>query len=283
MKVYGLVGPSGSGKSYHAERILSQVGAQFIIDDGLLIRDNQIAGGFSAKFETNQIAAIKRAIFTDEGHRREVQSRLKNSHAKSVLVLGTSQKMVQTICAALGLGQDVEWLDIEERTSTADVALASQLRKRGMHAIPIFQSQLEQAALPLFIRKLKNRLLVQRSEMTVPSRANLTVVSPLFSQGGIYIHPRVVKDSISQLIREGGFPFQLRRVRFNPDEERVLRLHLTAHWEKDLLAHGQQLTKSVHRYLQEKLGLPYMQIDLHIDSIALPFAHAGRGVMERSN
>lgn len=270
MKVYGLVGPSGSGKSYHAEEIANQLGVKFIIDDGLLIRDNQIVAGFSAKFESNQIAAIKRAIFTDESHRRDVQSSVLQHQVRTILVLGTSHRMVQTICMALGLGQEIEWLEIDKWTSAADVQLAHHLRQRGMHAIPIFQSQLEEGALPLFIRKLRHRLLVQRSELTVPARANLTVVSPLFSQGGIYIHPRVVKESITQLMREGGFPFHLRRLRFNPDEERVLRLYVTADWQPNLLFHGQQLTRSINRYLQEKLGLPYMQIDLHIDSITLP-------------
>lgn len=270
MRVYGLVGASGTGKSYHAERIAVDLGVEFILDDGLLIHNNQIVAGFSAKFEANQIAAIKRAIFTDEVHRKTVQAGLARSQVQAVLVIGTSKRMVTTICSALELGAVMEWLPIEELTSEADMALARNLRTRGLHAIPIFQSQLEVAPLPAFIKKLKHRFLVQRSEVTVPSRNNLTVVSPLFNQGAIYIHPRVVKESIVQLMKEESYPFQMRRLKYNPDDERIIRLYVTATWERDLILHGQRLSRDVRSYLQEKLGLPYMRVNLHIDSITEP-------------
>jgi len=42
MKVYGFVGPSGTGKSYRAQMVASEKEISFIIDDGLLIKDNQV-------------------------------------------------------------------------------------------------------------------------------------------------------------------------------------------------------------------------------------------------
>ena len=44
MKVYAFVGPSGTGKSYRAQMVASEKGINFIIDDGLLIKDNQVIG-----------------------------------------------------------------------------------------------------------------------------------------------------------------------------------------------------------------------------------------------
>jgi SpoVK/Ycf46/Vps4 family AAA+-type ATPase len=49
MKVYAFVGPSGTGKSYRAQMVASEKGINFIIDDGLLIKDNQVIAGVSAK------------------------------------------------------------------------------------------------------------------------------------------------------------------------------------------------------------------------------------------
>ena len=40
MKVYAFVGPSGTGKSYRAQMVASEKEIHFIIDDGLLIKDN---------------------------------------------------------------------------------------------------------------------------------------------------------------------------------------------------------------------------------------------------
>ena len=42
IKTYAFVGPSGTGKSYRAQMVASEKGINYIIDDGLLIKDNQI-------------------------------------------------------------------------------------------------------------------------------------------------------------------------------------------------------------------------------------------------
>ena len=49
IKVYAFVGPSGTGKSYRAQMVASEKEIHFIIDDGLLIKDNKIIAGESAK------------------------------------------------------------------------------------------------------------------------------------------------------------------------------------------------------------------------------------------
>jgi ABC-type dipeptide/oligopeptide/nickel transport system ATPase component len=48
-KVFALVGESGTGKSFRAKLVAQKYGIEFIIDDGLLIRDNRILAGHSAK------------------------------------------------------------------------------------------------------------------------------------------------------------------------------------------------------------------------------------------
>ncbi len=42
IKVYAFVGPSGTGKSYRAQMVASEHDIHFIIDDGLLIKDNEV-------------------------------------------------------------------------------------------------------------------------------------------------------------------------------------------------------------------------------------------------
>ncbi len=63
MKVYALVGTSGTGKSYRAMTLASSRDIEFIIDDGLLIHGSKRLGGKSAKREKTKIAAVKRALF----------------------------------------------------------------------------------------------------------------------------------------------------------------------------------------------------------------------------
>jgi len=49
IKTYAFVGPSGTGKSYRAQLVASEHEINYIIDDGLLIKDNEIIAGNSAK------------------------------------------------------------------------------------------------------------------------------------------------------------------------------------------------------------------------------------------
>ena len=59
MHVYALVGKSGTGNSFRAKLLAEKIGVPYIVDDGLLIHDNTILAGKSAKQEKNYISAIK--------------------------------------------------------------------------------------------------------------------------------------------------------------------------------------------------------------------------------
>ena len=48
IKVFALVGKSGTGKSFRAKLIAEKYGIEVIIDDGLIIKDNSIIAGKSA-------------------------------------------------------------------------------------------------------------------------------------------------------------------------------------------------------------------------------------------
>ena len=48
MRVLAFVGPSGTGKSYRAQMVASEKNINFIIDDGLLIKDYDVIAGESA-------------------------------------------------------------------------------------------------------------------------------------------------------------------------------------------------------------------------------------------
>ena len=94
MKIYGLVGKSGSGKSYHAAGLCRKLGIESILDDGLLISANRVLAGVSAKRQDTKIRAIKTALFTDDAHKEAVAAKLAETSPASVLVIGTSERMI---------------------------------------------------------------------------------------------------------------------------------------------------------------------------------------------
>ena len=138
VRVYALVGESGTGKSFRAKLVAQKYGIELIIDDGLLIRDNRILAGHSAKKEKTFLAAVKVALFDDKGHRDETARRLQSERFKKVLILGTSIKMVNKIAARLQLSQPAKIIKIEDIATKEEIEKALRTRKiEGKHVIPI--------------------------------------------------------------------------------------------------------------------------------------------------
>ena len=103
MEVVAFVGPSGTGKSHRAIGVAHNNNCDAIIDDGLLIKGTKILAGTSAKNETNRIQAVKRAIFTEDSHADEVRNALASGGIHRLLILATSDNMIQKIVLRLGL------------------------------------------------------------------------------------------------------------------------------------------------------------------------------------
>jgi ABC-type transporter Mla maintaining outer membrane lipid asymmetry ATPase subunit MlaF len=61
-----IIGKSGTGKSFRAKLLAQKYGIELIVDDGLLIRDQKILAGRSAKKEKAYMAAVKTALFHDK-------------------------------------------------------------------------------------------------------------------------------------------------------------------------------------------------------------------------
>ena len=66
VRVFALVGESGTGKSFRAKLVAQKYNIDLIIDDGLLIQGDAIVAGKSAKREKLYMAAVKTALFHDK-------------------------------------------------------------------------------------------------------------------------------------------------------------------------------------------------------------------------
>ncbi|MBC7218146.1 MAG: Asp23/Gls24 family envelope stress response protein [Candidatus Caldatribacterium sp.] len=138
MRVYALVGPTGTGKSYRAPHLAAEHGIECIIDDGLLIVSGKIVAGRSAKAELSKIKAAKVAVFYFPDHREEVQRALRELRPEKILVLGISLPMVEKICERLELPPpEVVW-DIFDLAPLDEIQLALVAREsEGKHTIPV--------------------------------------------------------------------------------------------------------------------------------------------------
>lgn len=137
-QVFALVGASGTGKSYHAKLAAARFRAEYIIDDGLLIRGDKIVAGQSAKEEKTFIAAVKAAVFDDKDRRDAVARKLEAADVRGVLLLGTSVKMVRKIAARLQLPFPSKVIFIEDFATQDEIDRALRTRRvEGKHVIPL--------------------------------------------------------------------------------------------------------------------------------------------------
>ena len=114
IRVVAFVGPSGTGKSHRAQMVAKSRGIEYIIDDAILIHQNRLVAGTSAKRANTKIEAVKRALFSVEGQAEEMKAAIKSRKPESILVLGTSDDMVQKIVRNIGLPEIKETVYIEE-------------------------------------------------------------------------------------------------------------------------------------------------------------------------
>src|SRR5690554_5638984 len=110
IKVYGLYGKSGTGKSFQAMNVCKELDLDAIIDDGLFIYGNRVLAGISAKRQNTKIRAIKTALLTDEAHCMEVRQKINEIRPPGILILGTSEAMVRKIANRLGLPQIIDMI-----------------------------------------------------------------------------------------------------------------------------------------------------------------------------
>ena len=136
MKVYGLIGKSGTGKSFQAVNLCKQLKIESIIDDGLFICRNKVAAGISAKRQPTKVGAVKTALFHKDEHMIEVRDAIKQINPSGILVIGTSDAMVEKIAKRLELPEISQRIYIEDITSEEERQIARKQRdEMGQHVI----------------------------------------------------------------------------------------------------------------------------------------------------
>lgn len=185
MRIVGFVGPSGTGKSHRASWVARERGIEFIIDDGLLIRGNRIVAGTSAKKELTRISSIKRALFTDENHANDLKKVIELYNAQSILILGTSDGMVESIARRLGLPEITEKVYIYDVASEFEIKQAISTRKeQGKHVIPVPTFEIKKDFSGYFLDPLQ--IFRRKGKGSYQLVGEKSVVRPTFSYLGRY-------------------------------------------------------------------------------------------------
>ena len=199
IKVYAFVGPSGTGKSYRAQMVAAENDIHFIIDDGLLIHDNEVIAGNSAKKAATKIETVKKALFNDKEQAKEIQKALKSHKAKSILLLGTSDGMVDKIAENLGLSKISKTIYITDVATEEEMETARKIRvTEGKHVIPVPTFEIKKDFSGYLLDPLQ--IFKSRGNGQKPYISEKSIIRPTFSyMGNFTISDNVFKQLVEYL------------------------------------------------------------------------------------
>jgi uncharacterized alkaline shock family protein YloU/adenylate kinase family enzyme len=279
-KVYALTGDSGTGKSFQAKIVAQKYGIEFIIDDGLLIRDNRILAGHSAKKEHTFLAAVKVALFDEKSHRDEVARKLQSEKYKRILLLGTSEKMVNKIAARLQLPPPSKIIKIEDIATQEEIDRAIRTRRiEGKHVIPLPSLEVKRSYPNIFydaIRIFKRRISPEGNPNNlptglgpVPTLLEKSVVRPEYSKRGkVIISQSALSQMVIHCVDEYNSNIKIKKILVK-DAEIGYRLVITID-----VPYGIQLGGNIHEMQQHIIenierytGILIEEVNIIIDKI----------------
>ena len=197
IKVYAFVGPSGTGKSYRAQMVAGEKDVHFIIDDGLLINDNEVIAGESAKKAATKIETVKKALFLHEEERKAIQNAIKKYKVNSILILGTSDGMVEKIAENLGLPKVEETIYIKQVATDEEMETARKIRvTEGKHVIPVPTFEIKKDFSGYLLDPLQ--IFKSKGKGEKPYISEKSIIRPTFS----YLGNFTISDSVFRQIAE---------------------------------------------------------------------------------
>jgi ABC-type oligopeptide transport system ATPase subunit len=272
IKTFALIGESGTGKSFRAKLVAQKYGIDFIIDDGLLIRDNRILAGHSAKKEKTFLAAVKVALFDEKSHRDEVARKLQGEKFKRILVLGTSEKMVHKIAARLQLPPPDKIIKIEDIASQDEIDKAIRTRRiEGKHVIPVPSIEVKRSYPNIFYDAI--RIFKQKTGPAgigpTPRVHEKSVVRPEYSKRGkVIISEAALSQMVIHCVDEYNPNIRIKKILVR-DDEMGFRLVITID-----VPYGTQLGGNIHelqQYIIDNIerytGILIEEVNIIIDKI----------------
>ena len=191
IKTYAFVGPSGTGKSYRAQLVASEHEINYIIDDGLLIKDNEIIAGNSAKKAPTKIETVKHALFIENEEKKDVLEAIKKYKPEKILILGTSDNMVKKIAENLDLPEISEFIYIDEIATQEEMETAKRIRTtEGKHVIPVPTFELKKDFSGYILDPLQ--IFKSKGRGAKPYISEKSIIRPTFS----YLGNFTISDSV---------------------------------------------------------------------------------------
>ena len=271
MKVYAFVGPSGTGKSYRAQMVAGEKNVNYIIDDGLLVKDNEVVAGESAKKAPTKIETVKKALFYEENQRQEMIKAIKKFKPDGILILGTSDGMVQKIAANLELPE------ISETTYISDVATQEEMETarrisvtEGKHVIPVPTFEIKKDFSGYLLDPLQ--IFKSKGKGNKPYISEKSIIRPTFSyMGNFTISDNVFRQIIEYLVSKTKSIYRVQKIRVdNFGEGAKIYMEVTAEYGVNIMEEIKEFKIKAQKEIEKLTAMNVEEFDVVIRNIHVP-------------
>ena len=270
-KVYAFVGPSGTGKSYRAQMVANEKNIKYIIDDGLLIRENQIVAGISAKKAQTKIETVKQAIFLDESRKIEMCNAIKKYKPESILILGTSDDMVKKIAHNLNLPEIEEIIYITDVATKQEMETARRIRQtEGKHVIPVPTFEIKKDFSGYLLDPLQ--IFKTKGKGQKPYIAEKSIIRPTFSYlGNFTISDSVFKEIVEYLASKMPEIHKVLRTRINNTPEGpIIYMEVSVVYGYNVVEGLTEFKRRAKKEIENLTAMNLQSIDVVAKNIYMP-------------
>ena len=269
--VYAFVGPSGTGKSYRAGLVASENGINFIIDDGLFIKDNEIIAGNSAKKAPTKIETVKHALFMEDKEKEDILKAIKKYKPEKILILGTSDNMVRKIAENLGLPEISKFIYISEIATEEEMQTAKRIRTtEGKHVIPVPTFELKKDFSGYILDPLQ--IFKSKGKGAKPYISEKSIIRPTFSYlGNFTISDSVFRQIIDYMADKTEAIYKIAKTRVDTTEDgENIYIEVIILYGYNIMDMVSEFKMKVRKEIERLTAMNVQSIDVVVKGIQIP-------------
>ena len=262
-RVYAFVGPSGTGKSYRAQMVASANDIHHIIDDGILINENEVLARTSAKKAPTKIETVKHALFIEKKEQDEMKKALKKYKPDSILILGTSDKMVEKIQENLGLPKIEKTIYINEVATEDEMEKARNMRvTQGKHVIPVPTFEIKKDFSGYILDPLQ--IFRSKGKGGNPYISEKSIIRPTFSYlGNFTISDSVFRQIAEQIANNMPSVYEVTRTRVeNYGDGISIYMEAIINYGNNIIDVMQELKNKTKKEIEKQTAMNVLKVDL---------------------
>ena len=269
--VYAFVGPSGTGKSYRAGLVASEHGINYIIDDGLFIKENEILAGNSAKKAPTKIETVKEALFLENEEKEEVIKAIKKHKPDKILILGTSDNMVKKIAENLGLPEISKFIYITDIATKEEMETARRMRiTEGKHVIPVPTFALKKDFSGYLLDPLQ--IFKSKGNGAKPYISEKSIIRPTFSYlGNFTISDSVFRQIIEYMASKSQYIHKIAKKRvYTKFDGQYIYLELIICYGYNVIDSVQEFKQKITKEIEQLTAMNVQNIEIVVKGIEVP-------------